>query len=729
MAFAASAFAQSTSFTYQGKLNDGGVAANGDYDLLFFLYDAPTGGNSMTPSGIFHNSYPVINGIFTVTLNFGEVFPGPERWLEVRVRQTGAPVYTVLSPRQRITSAPYAVKSLLAEKAGHADNADTLENRPASDFVLTDDPRMSDERQPASGSGNYIQNTGTQQAGANFNISGSGTAGGTLSGNTVNSNAQFTIGGIHILSKPGSNTFVGQGAGTATVGTDNVFVGLNAGTNNTTGSSNAFFGRSAGQLNQTGSLNSFFGRSAGQNNTTGANNSFFGRSAGENNTTGAGNSFFGTMAGSANTTGSNNAFFGRSAGESNETGFLNSFFGMSAGQSNTAGAGNSFFGSNAGLNNTTGGQNSFFGAAAGAANTGSDNSFFGYSAGLVNTAGGQNSFFGTSSGQSNTAGGGNSFFGMSSGQSNTVGAGNSFFGRLAGRQNETGSFNAFFGESAGQNNTTGSGNSYFGAGTDTPNGSGSNNTVIGSFATNGEPHMTSSNNTVIGASASIEDNGSPSFPSTLSNNNTAIGAYARVLHFGAGPGNDGIENATAIGYRAVAWDSNVLILGSIAGINGADTTVRVGIGTPRPYADSRLDVQGTVRIATLGEEGSHNLCRNSNGIVSACSSSLRYKSNVSDFRSGVDLLSRLRPVTFNWNSSGMADMGLVAEEVAEIEPLLATYNEKGEVEGVKYDRIGVVLVNVVKEQQQTIDDLKKRLEQMTRLLCKLSPEDEICKEQ
>ncbi len=51
----------------------------------------------------------------------------------------------------------------------------------------------------------------------------------------------------------------------------------------------------------------------------------------------------------------------------------------------------------------------------------------------------------------------------------------------------------------------------------------------------------------------------------------------------------------------------------------------------------------------------------------------------------------------------MSDMGLVAEEVNAVEPLLTSTNAKGEVEGVKYDRVGVVLVNAVKEQQEQIE--------------------------
>jgi peptidoglycan hydrolase CwlO-like protein len=56
------------------------------------------------------------------------------------------------------------------------------------------------------------------------------------------------------------------------------------------------------------------------------------------------------------------------------------------------------------------------------------------------------------------------------------------------------------------------------------------------------------------------------------------------------------------------------------------------------------------------------------------------------------------------------DFGLVAEEVAEIEPLLVTRNDKDQIEGVKYDRVGVVLINAVNEQQQQIESQQKKLE-------------------
>jgi hypothetical protein len=113
-----STFAQGTSFTYQGRLSDGGTPATGTYDLRFAIYDAVTAGN-LVSSALALEDIGVTNGLFSVALDFGPVvFTGANRWLEIAVRpgaQTGA--YSVLSPRQSITASPYA---LYAPNAGMA---------------------------------------------------------------------------------------------------------------------------------------------------------------------------------------------------------------------------------------------------------------------------------------------------------------------------------------------------------------------------------------------------------------------------------------------------------------------------------------------------------------------------------------------------------------------------------------------------------------------------------
>ena len=109
-----SARAQTTTFTYQGKLSDSAMQANGTYDLGFALYDAPTGGNQIGTS-ITRPAVNVSNGIFTVSLDFGaNSFPGADRYLQIAVKRPSDTNYTTLTPRQPISSAPYSIRALNA---------------------------------------------------------------------------------------------------------------------------------------------------------------------------------------------------------------------------------------------------------------------------------------------------------------------------------------------------------------------------------------------------------------------------------------------------------------------------------------------------------------------------------------------------------------------------------------------------------------------------------------
>src|SRR6266581_3187358 len=60
---------QTTAFTYQGQLRDGGTNANGTYTMIFKLYDAATSGNQI--GSAITNSATLANGLFTVDLDFG----------------------------------------------------------------------------------------------------------------------------------------------------------------------------------------------------------------------------------------------------------------------------------------------------------------------------------------------------------------------------------------------------------------------------------------------------------------------------------------------------------------------------------------------------------------------------------------------------------------------------------------------------------------------------------
>src|SRR5687768_290361 len=118
------ALAQGSAFTYQGRLTDGGAPPTGTYELEFKLFDAASGGTQQPqPSPVTvqftgAQAVSVTNGVFTVQLDFGAAaFPGAARYLEMGVRHVGDASFTTLSPRQPISSTPYAVRSVSAATA------------------------------------------------------------------------------------------------------------------------------------------------------------------------------------------------------------------------------------------------------------------------------------------------------------------------------------------------------------------------------------------------------------------------------------------------------------------------------------------------------------------------------------------------------------------------------------------------------------------------------------
>ncbi|MCB1560750.1 MAG: hypothetical protein KDI75_06610, partial [Xanthomonadales bacterium] len=91
-------------FTYQGRLEENGLPANGTHDFTFSLWDAASGGNQIGGT-ISESAYPVVNGVFTVDLFFPGAFAGEQRYLEVTVNGT-------VLPRQPVATTPVAQYAL-----------------------------------------------------------------------------------------------------------------------------------------------------------------------------------------------------------------------------------------------------------------------------------------------------------------------------------------------------------------------------------------------------------------------------------------------------------------------------------------------------------------------------------------------------------------------------------------------------------------------------------------
>ncbi|TFH35309.1 MAG: hypothetical protein E4G99_07585 [Anaerolineales bacterium] len=110
-----------TAFTYQGHITDTGNPANGSYNLAFKLYNDASA-ETQVGSTVSKSAVTVLDGYFTVELDFGDWFDGTALWLEIEVQGPGDPSFTVLSPRQPLNPTPYAI------------NADKLDGFDASEL-------------------------------------------------------------------------------------------------------------------------------------------------------------------------------------------------------------------------------------------------------------------------------------------------------------------------------------------------------------------------------------------------------------------------------------------------------------------------------------------------------------------------------------------------------------------------------------------------------------------
>ena len=107
-----------TAFTYQGYLEKNGAALDGvACDFKFDLYDIASGGMPISPT-LSRPGVALAKGVFTVELDFGDVFDGTAFWLGIAVQCPEDLGYETLAPRQALNGVPYAQYALKIPLAG-----------------------------------------------------------------------------------------------------------------------------------------------------------------------------------------------------------------------------------------------------------------------------------------------------------------------------------------------------------------------------------------------------------------------------------------------------------------------------------------------------------------------------------------------------------------------------------------------------------------------------------
>jgi hypothetical protein len=239
--------------------------------------------------------------------------------------------------------------------------------------------------------------------------------------------------------------------------------------------------------------------------------------------------------------------------------------------------------------------------------------------------------------------------------------------------------------------------------------------------------------------------------STTVYQNTALGDYALYSDISGGQENTaaGFESLysnttgyanTGIGYGALNGNTtgylNIAIGLDAGSFVSGGNSYNIEIGNPGDSGDS-----GTIRIGTSGKQTSFfaagvsgvttgdpdavPVLIDTNGQLGTISSSRRYKIDIQDMGEVSRDLMRLRPVTFRYekpfaDGSRPIQYGLIAEEVAEVNPNLVAHSADGQIETVKYQLLDPMLLNEVQRQQAEIGDLQERLKKMEAALAAIS---------
>lgn len=237
-----SALSQGTAFTYQGQLRNNGIAANGTYDFEFWLYTTNTSGTPVA-GPVTNSSVVVSNGLFTVTLDFGNgPWTGATNWLQIAVETNSAIKFTLLSPRQQLTPVPYAVYAensvnVVGTVSGSAVTSVGNSNGGDLNFFIG----------PAGNSGTSgYQNTADGALALQHLASGANNTALGFSSLYLNTAGSYNVAvgsySLFLNTNGGNNVAVGDQALYMTTGSGNIGIGSQGGYGITTGSGNIDIG-------------------------------------------------------------------------------------------------------------------------------------------------------------------------------------------------------------------------------------------------------------------------------------------------------------------------------------------------------------------------------------------------------------------------------------------------------------------------------------------------------
>jgi hypothetical protein len=311
-----------------------------------------------------------------------------------------------------------------------------------------------------------------------------------------------------------------------------------------------------------------------------------------------------------------------------------------------------------------------------------------------NTAEGTSALFSLTSAFGNTALGYQALYKDTTGSYNTAEGFQALFSDTSGRQNTATGYSALL------SNTTGSYNTANGLYALSGNTTGSNNTAIGLRALGGNGDQ----NTAVGVSALLYNH--------TGSQNTAIG-YKALFNLWAG------NNNIALGYQA----------GYYVGGQNQQRDNNIEIGNAGDFFDNNTIRIGDVQTATFiaGIRGASvpppglPVIIDSNGQLGTASSSRRFKKEIEPMDKASEAVLALEPVTFHYKSdtTDTPQFGLIAEDVAAVNPNLVVRDKNGEIYTVRYDAVNAMLLNEFLKEHRKVEQQTREMHEQQATIAEL----------
>ena len=187
--------------------------------------------------------------------------------------------------------------------------------------------------------------------------------------------------------------------------------------------------------------------------------------------------------------------------------------------------------------------------------------------------------------------------------------------------------------------------------------------------------------------------------------NTAMGQLAL---FNNADGNDNVALGNSAGINQDIGSGNVYIGSGIGGVAGESNHTYI-----RNIASTNVSGGGTDTVTI-------DL---TTGLIGHLTSSRRYKDEIKPMNAASETLYRLKPVTFRYkkeiDAGQTLDYGLVAEDVAEVDPDLAVRDKNGQIESVRYTAVNAMLLNEFLKEHRKVDEQARKIREQETMITQL----------